>query len=243
LGQLEQVIVNLAVNARDAMPRGGTLSVRTSNVEFDTEYAAAHFNVEAGQYVALTVSDTGVGMSPEVQAHLFEPFFTTKEQGKGTGLGLATVHGVVTGCGGKVSVYSEPGRGTSFVAYFPKAGVVSHPIPIPDTPESAVVRPRTVLVVEDADGLRELILQPLQRFEEYPDIELLLTDVVMPGASGPELTLDLLKRRPSLQVIYMSGYTEDAILRHGVRMRGVNFLHKPFTARALAQKIHEVFGA
>jgi CheY-like chemotaxis protein len=260
LGQIEQVIVNLAVNARDAMMLGGRLTVSTAIVELDADYAAAHFNVKPGQYVSLTVSDTGVGMSADVQAHLFEPFFTTKEQGKGTGLGLATIHGVVTGCGGSIGVYSEVGRGSSFVVYLPCATALAVPAAAETAPSSMAVRARTVLVVEDADGLRELILrmlqrqghtvllasnatEALQRFEEHPAIELLLTDVIMPGASGPELTVDLLKRRPSLQVIYMSGYTEDTIVRHGVVLPGINFLHKPFTARALARKIRDVVTA
>ncbi len=256
-GQVEQIIVNLAVNARDAMPRGGTLTIETALVALDELYASTHFNVTPGTYVALTMTDTGTGMTPEVQAHLFEPFFTTKEQGKGTGLGLATVHGVVTRSGGSVGVYSEVGRGTSFKVYFPQASAA--------VAADAAVAPRdlprgdghTVLVVDDAEGLRTLMLRTLERrgyevhvaanagealalFDAHPGIDVLLTDVVMPGASGPELTIDLLARRPGLKVIYMSGYTEDAIVHHGVLKPGIAFLHKPFTADALGQKIREV---
>jgi two-component system, cell cycle sensor histidine kinase and response regulator CckA len=258
-GQVEQIIVNLAVNARDAMPRGGTLTIATSLVALDDLYASTHFNVTPGTYVALTMTDTGTGMTPEVQAHLFEPFFTTKEQGKGTGLGLATVHGVVTRSGGSVGVYSEVGRGTSFKVYFPRATATA-------TTDTAIVPRevyrgdgRTVLVVDDAEGLRTLMTRTLERrgyrvlvaadarealaiFDSQPGIDVLLTDVVMPGASGPELTTDLLARRPGLKVIYMSGYTEDAIVHHGVLKPGIAFLHKPFTADALSQKIREVLG-
>jgi PAS domain S-box-containing protein len=256
-GQVEQIIMNLAVNARDAMPNGGTLSIETANVHLDDDYAAMHLSVAAGDYVALIVSDTGVGMTPEVQARLFEPFFTTKEPGKGTGLGLATIHGIVARVGGSVGVYSEPGLGTSFKVYFPNAAAG----------ELAVAEPRqaprrtgtqTVLVVEDADGLRLLTQRLLERhgykvllapnaaealtlFEAHaPTVDILLTDVVMPGASGPELTRRLLERYPALRVIYMSGYTEDAIAHHGIVMPGVAFLNKPFTAETLTGKIHEV---
>jgi two-component system, cell cycle sensor histidine kinase and response regulator CckA len=205
----------------------------------------------------LTVSDTGTGMTPQIQARLFEPFFTTKEVGKGTGLGLATVHGIATRSGGSVNVYSELGRGTSFKVYFPRTDGQE---PILDAPP-AVPRPRggteTVLVVEDVEGLRELAKRLLQLqgytvlvaenadeavrlFEQHASIDVLLTDVVMPGASGPELTKQLVERRPGLKVIYMSGYTEDAIVHHGALNPGVAFLHKPFTSRTLGGKIREV---
>jgi PAS domain S-box-containing protein len=256
-GQVEQIVVNLAVNARDAMPKGGTLTIETANVELDEEYAKSHLSVKPGLYVALTVSDTGTGMTEEVQARLFEPFFTTKEVGKGTGLGLATVHGIASGNGGSVNVYSEMGRGSSFKVYFPrvKGDRVSVEVPAPH------VRPRTgpatVLVVEDAEGLRELTRRLLQRlgytvvvaanadearreFERNDSIDVLLTDVVMPGASGPELTKQLALQRPDLKVIYMSGYTEDAIIQHGVLNPGIAFLHKPFTSETLGRKVREV---
>ena len=215
--------------------------------------------MKPGPYVVLTVTDTGTGMTPQVQARLFEPFFTTKELGKGTGLGLATVHGIVTRSGGSVNVYSEVGRGTSFKVYFPRADAAETVVDAPPP----VARPRagaqTVLVVEDADGLRELARRLLQRqgytvlvaanadealrlFEQNPSIDVLLTDVVMPGASGPELTRQLVERRPALKVIYMSGYTEEAIVQHGVLNPGIAFLHKPFTSETLGRKIREVLG-
>jgi len=256
-GQVEQVVMNLSVNARDAMPAGGTLTIETANVELDEHYAKTHVSVTPGRYVVLTVTDTGTGMTPQVRARLFEPFFTTKEVGQGTGLGLATVHGIVTQSGGSVSVYSEVGRGTSFKVYFPRADpadVVSE--------GSALVPPlrnaaQTVLVVEDEEGLREVATQLLQaqghtvlvaanaeeairQFEENASIGVLLTDVVMPGASGPELTRRLVEQRPGLKVIYMSGYTEDAIVHHEVLNPGIAFLHKPFTSESLGRKIREV---
>jgi CheY-like chemotaxis protein len=255
-GQVEQVVMNLAVNARDAMLKGGTLTIETANVELDEHYANTHRAVKPGSYVVLTVTDTGTGMTPEVQARLFEPFFTTKEVGKGTGLGLATVYGIVTRSGGSVGVYSEVGRGTSFKVYFPRADAAEMLV------EATPVAPRragtqTVLVVEDEDGLRELarrLLQPqgytvlvaanadeaLRVFEENPSIDVLLTDVVMPGASGPELTRQLVEQRPALRVIYMSGYTQEGIVHHGVLKPGIAFLHKPFTSDTLGAKIREV---
>jgi signal transduction histidine kinase/CheY-like chemotaxis protein len=255
--QVEQIVVNLAVNARDAMPRGGTLTIETANVELDENYATAHFSVTPGHYVALTVTDTGTGITPEVQARLFEPFFTTKEPGKGTGLGLATVHGIVMRSGGSVNVYSEVGRGTSFKVYFPRADAAEMVVEAPPR----VSRPRsgaqTVLVVEDAEGLRALARRLLQRqgytvlvaanaeealrlFEQNASIDLLLTDVVMPGASGPELSRRLVERRPELKVVYMSGYTEETIVQHQVLNPGIAFLHKPFTSETLGRKIREV---
>jgi two-component system cell cycle sensor histidine kinase/response regulator CckA len=257
-GQVEQIVLNLAVNARDAMPRGGTLTIQTANVELDEHYAKTHLEVTPGPYVALTVADTGTGMTPQVQARLFEPFFTTKGVGKGTGLGLATVHGIVMRSGGSVTVYSEIGRGTSFRVYFPRADAAEIVV---DTPPPPVSRPRggaqTVLVVEDAGGVRELARRLLRRlgytvlvaadadealrlFEQNGSIDVLLTDVVMPGASGPELTRQLVERRPALKVIYMSGYTEEAIVHHGVLDPGIAFLHKPFTSETLGRKIREV---
>jgi two-component system, cell cycle sensor histidine kinase and response regulator CckA len=256
-GQVEQVVMNLAVNARDAMPKGGTLTITTANVELDEEYAATHAGVKPGSYVALTVTDTGTGMTPEVQARLFEPFFTTKEVGKGTGLGLATIHGIAAQSGGSVGVYSELGKGTSVHVYFPKADAaevaVSTKLPVTRRRQAE----ETVLVVEDAQAVRELARRLLQRqgytvlvasnaeealllFEDQPSIDLLLTDVVMPGASGPELIKQLVERRPALKVIYMSGYTEEAIVQHGVLKPGIAFLHKPFTADTLERKLREV---
>jgi two-component system cell cycle sensor histidine kinase/response regulator CckA len=256
-GQMEQIVLNLAVNARDAMPNGGTLTIETANVDFHKPHTSRDLSMKPGSYVVLTVSDTGTGMTPDVQARLFEPFFTTKEVGKGTGLGLATVHGIVMRCGGSVSVSSEVGRGTSFKVYLPRGGTSNET----DEPSRAVAEYRaageTVLVVEDADGLGYLtkrMLEPqgykvllssnadeaVRQFDQTPSIDVVLTDVIMPGASGPELVRQLIGRRPDLKVLYMSGYTEDAITHHGVLDPGIAFIHKPFTAEMLGRKIREV---
>jgi two-component system, cell cycle sensor histidine kinase and response regulator CckA len=255
--QVEQIVVNLAVNARDAMEKGGTLTIETANVELDEHYIATHIAVTPGAYVVLRVSDTGTGMTPEVKARLFEPFFTTKEIGKGTGLGLATVHGIVARSGGSVNVYSEVGRGTSISVYFPSADTTEALVEAPPEAARASSGAETVLVVEDAEGLRELTKRLLERqgytvlvagnaeealreFERNASIDVILTDVVMPGVSGPELTKELVERRPGLKVVYMSGYTEDAIVQHGVLKAGIAFLHKPFTSEALGRKIRDV---
>jgi two-component system cell cycle sensor histidine kinase/response regulator CckA len=254
-GQIEQIVLNLAVNAKDAMPQGGVLTIETDNVNLDDRYATTHLGVKAGPHVALTMSDTGTGMSPEVQARLFEPFFTTKGEGKGTGLGLATVHGIVARSGGHVSVYSQVGKGTSFKVLFPRSDATTKVVDAPTSP-ARLTGAVTVLVVEDAEGLRALAAKMLQRqgytvlvaasaeealrlFDENPSIDVLLTDVVMPGASGPQLTMELTKRRSTLKVVYMSGYTDEAIVHHGVLEPGITFLHKPFTAEALGRKIRE----
>jgi signal transduction histidine kinase len=255
-GQVEQVVLNLAVNARDAMPKGGTLTIETASVELDEHVAQTHPEVKPGPYIVLTISDTGTGMTPEVQARLFEPFFTTKDLGKGTGLGLATVYGIVTRSGGIVTVNSEVGRGTSFMVYLPRADDAEPVVAAPTTIDRGRAGGQTVLVVEDADGLRELTKRLLEKqgytvllaanadealrlFDEYPSIDLLLTDVVMPGASGPELVKQLVDRRPTLKVIYMSGYTDDAIVHHGVLDPGIVFLHKPFSSESLGQRMRE----
>jgi two-component system, cell cycle sensor histidine kinase and response regulator CckA len=255
-GQAEQIILNLAVNARDAMPHGGTLRIETVSVDIDEHYATTHFLVKPGPYVALTVTDTGTGMTPDVQARLFEPFFTTKAVGKGTGLGLAVIHGVVARAGGAVNVYSEVGKGTTFKVYFPRANAAEKIIaPLPPVFQPPVGT-QTVLVVEDGEGLRELTKRLLEQqgytvlvaanadearqvFEENPSIDVVLTDVVMPGGSGMELTNELLELQPSLKVIYMSGFTEDFIAHHGVLDPGMAFLAKPFTSHSLGLKIRE----
>jgi CheY-like chemotaxis protein len=256
-GELESALINLAVNARDAMPEGGTLTIETANVELDEHYAKTHLTVKPGSYVGLTVTDTGTGMTPQVQARLFEPFFTTKDPGKGTGLGLATVYGIVTRSGGSVGVYSEVGRGTAFKVYFPPADAAEMVAEAPAPPVRPHGGTQTVLVVEDEAGLREMAKRLLQRhgytvlaaadageairlFEGNRSIDVLLTDVVMPGASGPELTRQLIEQRPALRVIYMSGYTEEAIVQHGVLKPGIAFLNKPFSSQALGEKIREV---
>jgi CheY-like chemotaxis protein len=199
-------------------------------------------------------------MTPQVQARLFEPFFTTKEPGKGTGLGMATVYGIVTQCGGSIGVYSEVGRGTSFNLYFPRADAAEMIVEAPAPAALPRAGTQTVLVVEDQEGVRELAKRLLERqgytalvaadasealrlFEQNPSIDVLLTDVVMPGASGPDLTKQLMEQRPALKVIYMSGYTEDAIVHHGVLKPGIAFLHKPFTSEILGRKIRDVLEA
>jgi len=254
--QIEQIVLNLAVNARDAMPLGGSLMIETANLDFDEAYAARNFSVAPGPYVGLVVTDSGMGMTPDVQARLFEPFFTTKEQGKGTGLGLATVHGIVTSSGGVVHAYSEVGRGSSFKVYLPRVdGRAAEPSVA--SPQELRGDQELVLVVDDSDAVRRLakrILEglnyrvlvaahaddALRAFAEHPGIALLLTDIVMPGASGPELTRQILQTRPSLKVIFMSGYTEEAIVRGGALHAGVTFLGKPFTAEALGQKVKDM---
>jgi len=256
-GEVEQVVMNLAVNARDAMPQGGTLTIQTADVDLDEHYAKLHLAVKPGPYVVVTITDTGTGMTPEVKARLFEPFFTTKELGKGTGLGMATVFGIVTRNGGAVDVDSAIGIGTSFKVFFPTTDVTAALTAGSASPEAPAVRKRTVLLVEDEDGLRELTRRLLHRlgytvvvaagteeamrlFDATPSVDVLLTDVVMPGASGPQLVQQLATRRPGLKVIYMSGYTDESIVQHGVLNSGIAFLHKPFTSDTLGQKIRDV---
>jgi CheY-like chemotaxis protein len=254
-GQVEQIVLNLAVNARDAMSSGGTLTIEVSNAELDEHYAMTHPSVKPRSYAALTVTDTGTGMTPQVQARLFEPFFTTKEVGKGTGLGLATVQSIVARSDGSVDVSSEVGKGTSVTVYFPRTDASELAV---DTPPPLERRAgaETVLVVEDEKELREVARRLLQRqgytvliaananealelFEQHMSIDVLVTDVVMPGASGAELTTQLMERHPALKVIYMTGYTDDAIVQHGVLNPGIVLLRKPFTSETLGGKIRE----
>ncbi len=255
-GQIEQVIINLAVNARDAMPEGGKLTIETANVELDEEYAKRHIAVQPGRYVMLSMSDTGVGMTPEVRERIFEPFFTTKEKGKGTGLGLSTVYGIVKQSGGNVWVYSEPGQGTTFKIYLPQVDE-----PLEELREEVVKEisrgHETILLVEDEDVVRKLAVRVLKRqgykVLEAPDggkafmlceaykepIHLILTDVVMPGMSGRKLVDRLKVIHPEIKVLYMSGYTDNAILHHGILEPGTNFIQKPFTIDGLARKVRE----
>ncbi|MEX2156899.1 MAG: ATP-binding protein [Gemmatimonadales bacterium] len=258
--QIEQVIVNLAVNARDAMPNGGTLTIETANVELDETFTQAHLGAVAGSYAMVAVTDTGAGMDATVQAHLFEPFFTTKEVGKGTGLGLATVYGIVKQSDGYISVYTEPGKGSSFKVYLPRT----------ETPKGAATAPakpgaargsETVLVVEDEPAVLTLSRRALETqgyvvlaaadgaaalrvVERHGGtIHLLLTDVVMPGLSGRELADQLQARRPGIRVLYMSGYPGDAVVQHGTLLPGSAFLQKPFSPDGLARKVRDVLDA
>ncbi|SRR5579875_80821 len=256
-GQVEQVLLNLVVNARDAMPNGGRLTIETSNAELDKSYMAKHV-IQPGPYVMLTVTDTGCGMDAETQARIFEPFFTTKGPGKGTGLGLATVYGVVKQSGGYIWVYSEVGHGTTFKIYLPLvAEEVERPSPDQDKKITAAGS-ETVLLVEDEQNVRELVADYLRgagyQVLEAEDgdhalkaasahkgpIHILVTDVVMPHMSGPELAAKLTDARPAMKVLFISGYTDDTVFRHGVLEGGVAYLQKPFNLKAVSQKIREV---
>ncbi len=258
-GQIEQVLLNLAINAKDAMPQGGKLTIETANVELDEAYASSHAATKPGSYVMFSVTDTGVGMAPEVREQVFEPFFTTKEKGKGTGLGLATVYGIVKQSGGNIWVYSEPGQGATFKIYLPRVDA-----PLIKTVEKEVsghfrgAGNRTILVVEDEEGVRKLVLDVLKKqgysvleaaaaeeamliCQQHKDrIHLLLTDVVMPRMNGPELAKRLGSLYPEMKMLFMSGYAGDAIVHHGVLDEGVNYIQKPFTTQGLAKKVREI---
>jgi len=258
-GQIEQVIVNLIVNARDAMPAGGTLTVETANVELDNTYAAEHTGVTPGPHVMLAVSDNGCGMDKQTQARIFEPFFTTKEIGKGTGLGLSTVFGIVRQSRGNIWLYSEPGKGTTFKIYLPRTA----DLPAPDPSQIPTPLPgggETVLLVEDEAEVRALLRRVLSQHgyhvietqdpadalnhcEQFPDpIHLLLTDVVMPGISGPQLAQQARSARPELKLLYISGYTDSTIVHHGILDAGVAFLQKPIAPDVLLNKVRDVLG-
>jgi two-component system cell cycle sensor histidine kinase/response regulator CckA len=258
-GQIEQVIFNLAVNARDAMASGGKLLIETTNVELDKEYANAHIGVVPGRYVKLSVSDTGIGMSQEVREKVFEPFFTTKDKGKGTGLGLSTVYGIVKQSGGNIWVYSEPGHGTTFKIYLPEVEEELDRLHGRDETEFSPRGSETVLLVEDEQEVRllahRLLSQQGYRVLEATNgeealyvaqkqsgekIHLLLTDVVMPRMGGKELADQLKILRPDIKVLYTSGYTDDAIVHHGVLEPGIHFLQKPFSLKTLSHKVREV---
>ena len=257
--QLEQVIVNLVVNSRDAMPSGGTLTIETGNVRLDEEYVRSHPEVVAGPHVLLAVTDSGTGMTPATQARLFEPFFTTKPQGKGTGLGLSTVYGIVRQSGGSISVYSEVGRGTTFKVYFPRVADPTSPEDTQVPPDDARLRgTEAVLLVEDEDSVRGLARSVLTTYgycvleaangsealllsERFTGpIHLLLTDVVLPKLGGREVADRLTATRPAMRVLFMSGYTENAIVHDGTLDPDTAFLQKPFIPERLARKVREV---
>jgi CheY-like chemotaxis protein len=257
-GHVEQAVVNLAVNARDAMPLGGRLTIETENVCLDETYARTHMGVSPGEFVMIAVSDTGHGMDAETRRRIFEPFFTTKEKGKGTGLGLATVYGMIKQTGGDIWVYSEPGQGSTFKLYFPRVAEPATDSAEGDGGLAKRAGNETILVVEDEKAVRELTVRILQQLgyviltassgaealeigrTHQGDIHLLLTDVVMPAMSGRHLADQLLQRRPGTKVLFLSGYTENTVVHHGVLDAGVNFLPKPFSRETLAKKLREV---
>jgi PAS domain S-box-containing protein len=257
-GQIEQVIMNLAVNARDAMPKGGKLTIETANVELDGKYALKHIAVKPGHYVMLSMSDTGMGMKPEVKERIFEPFFTTKEKGKGTGLGLSTVYGIVKQSGGYIWVYSEPGKGTTFKIYLPRVDEPPEAWKEKEVKEEIPGGRETVLIVEDDESVRKMAVLVLEKkgytVLEAKDgnealllckgrkepIHLILTDVVMPGMSGRQLVDQLRQVYQDIKALYMSGYTDNAIVHHGVLKKGMNFIQKPFTIDGLASKVRKV---
>jgi two-component system cell cycle sensor histidine kinase/response regulator CckA len=257
-GQIEQVLMNLAVNARDAMLNGGSLSIETANVYLDEKYAEQHVEVRPGYHVMLVVSDSGCGMDDKTMAKIFEPFFTTKEQGKGTGLGLATVYGIVKQSGGHIWVYSEPDKGTTFKVYFPQ---IEEQVSLLEAPVQSTLLPQgteTILLAEDDLQVREFASRVLRGLgykvleasngnealavakQTIADIDILLTDVVMPQIGGKHLSEQLKLARPEIKVLFLSGYTADSIVHHGVLDEGVAFLHKPFNSGDLVRKVREV---
>ncbi|MGQ9636338.1 MAG: ATP-binding protein [Thermodesulfobacteriota bacterium] len=256
-GQIEQVILNLAINAREAMPSGGKLTIETSNVELSNSSFQKHQEVFPGHYILLAVSDNGTGMTAEILNHIFEPFFTTKE--KGTGLGLSTVYGIVKQSGGYIYVYSEPGKGTTFKIYLPRVDEIETSFSPTPGPSSSLNGNETILIVEDESGVRELILRVLKdrgyqvfsasngedalrkvREERTRKIDLLVTDVVMPSMSGKQLSDRLKELFPALKTLFISGYTDNAIVHHGILLEGIDLLQKPFSPELLVQKVREV---
>lgn len=256
-GQIEQVILNLAVNAKDAMPDGGKLIIETANVEFEEEYGHSQISMKPGRYVRLSVSDTGTGMPPEVKERIFEPFFTTKERGKGTGLGLSTTYGIVNQSEGYISVYSELGLGTTFKVYLPRVDASAEVLEGKVKEKGPPSGRETVLLVEDEQMVRKLTVQFLRKYgyvvleaahggdalllceRHRGPVHLMVTDVVMPGINGRELAQRLRSLRPEMKVLYMSGYTDNAILHHGVLEGGEDYVQKPFSMEVLARKVRE----
>ena len=259
-GQLEQVVMNLAVNARDAMPEGGRLTIATADVQLDASYVGLHFAAEPGPYVMLAVSDTGTGMDERTKAHLFEPFFTTKEKGKGTGLGLATVYGIVKQSGGYIWVYSEPGQGTTFTVYLPRLPGTGRPESVAPAEPATLPGTETILLAEDEATVRTVVRDALQRLgytvleaasaeaaieiadrHEGP-IHLLLTDVVMPEQSGDRLAVRLRRARPEMRVLLVSGYPDDRVVRCTEQGQSVSYLQKPFGLETLARTVRQALG-
>jgi two-component system, cell cycle sensor histidine kinase and response regulator CckA len=256
--QIEQVIMNLVVNARDAMPQGGRILIETANVDLDSAYADDHATVKPGRYVMLAVSDTGVGMDRETVAHIFEPFYTTKESGRGTGLGLSTVYGIVKQSGGYIWVYSEPAKGSTFKVYLPRIEEPAEEMATPQLQLNSQRGSETILLVEDEEAVRDLIQTVLseQGYDVIPsrdpqhalqiaetfthEIHLLLTDVVMPGMGGRELATRVSTCRRGIRVLFMSGYTDNVITSGGMLEKGITFLQKPFSPAQLVQKVRDV---
>jgi len=257
--QVEQVILNLAVNARDAMTHGGKLTIETANVDLDEFYVSTHGDeLKPGPYVMLAMSDTGMGMDKETQSQIFEPFFTTKDTGEGTGLGLSAVYGIIKQSGGDIRVYSEPEKGTIFKIYLPRMEQDVEPVQAGDAMAGQLGGSETVLLVEDNDLVRKVSRRVLEQYgyrvleaedgdkalmvsEQHQGlIDLMVTDVVMPGMSGKELAERLKVLRPEMKVLYMSGYTDNAVVRRGVTGPDVAFLEKPFTPDVLAGKVRQV---
>jgi two-component system cell cycle sensor histidine kinase/response regulator CckA len=259
--QIEQIVMNLAANARDAMPKGGKLTIETASVRLDEAYVQGHSIVPAGDYVLLAVTDSGEGIAQQHMAHIFEPFYTTKEESKGTGLGLATVYGIVKQNGGFVWVYSEPGLGTTFKIYLPEVQHASETIQLPKPLETCPKGCETLLLVEDETAVRQstreflmlsgyIVLEAkngedaLYIARDYvPPIHMMITDVVMPHMGGAKLAGHLAAERPSMKVLFVSGYAENTVLRHGAIDVTTRFLQKPFSLKALARKIRDVLDA
>jgi CheY-like chemotaxis protein len=258
MGQVQQILMNLVINARDAMPQGGKLTIETANVYHDEEYVQSYPAVKVGSYVMLAISDNGIGMDKTIKSHLFEPFFTTKEKGKGTGLGLSTVYGIVKQSDGFIWVYSEPGKGTTFKVYFPRVEGKVAKLKNEIKSELRTRGVETLLLIEDESSVRSLAARILRERDytvleasngqealdvarEYAGvIHLTLTDVIMPGMSCKDLVSQLDAMRPGIKVLYTSGYTDNAIVHHGILDSGVTFLQKPFTVEHLERKVREV---